>query len=103
MKTERQARYWMASPFSVLLVIRSAAGEVRWMEIRDGRNDLFHFMKNSAKLFFVLQQDRPAPLAAGTSVQIKAPAFVSAARAEGEATDSFIGDKLDAEAGMSAY
>lgn len=43
MKTERQARYWVASPFPVLLVIRSAAGEVRWMEIRDGRNDLFSF------------------------------------------------------------
>lgn len=25
----------MASPFPVLLVIRSSAGEVRWMEIRD--------------------------------------------------------------------
>lgn len=34
-KDERHARYWMASPFPVLLVIRNSEGEVRWMEIRD--------------------------------------------------------------------
>ena len=34
-KNERHARYWMASPFPVLLVIRNSEGEVRWMEIRD--------------------------------------------------------------------
>ena len=32
---ERHARYWMASPFPVLLVIRNSEGEVRWMEVRD--------------------------------------------------------------------
>ena len=30
-KDERHARYWMASPFPVQLVIRSSEGEVRWM------------------------------------------------------------------------
>ena len=34
-KDERHARYWMAQAFPVLLVIRNAAGEVRWMEVRD--------------------------------------------------------------------
>lgn len=34
-KDERHARYWMAQKFSVLLVIRNAEGEVRWMEVRD--------------------------------------------------------------------
>lgn len=34
-KDERHARYWMASPFPVLLVIRNSEGEVRWMEVRD--------------------------------------------------------------------
>ncbi|MBX7211082.1 MAG: DUF4365 domain-containing protein [Verrucomicrobiaceae bacterium] len=34
-KDERHARYWMASPFPVLLVIRNSDGEVRWMEVRD--------------------------------------------------------------------
>lgn len=34
-KNERHARYWMASPFPVLLVIHNSEGEVRWMEIRD--------------------------------------------------------------------
>ena len=34
-KDERHARYWMASPFPVLLVIRNFEGEVRWMEVRD--------------------------------------------------------------------
>lgn len=34
-KDERHARYWMASPFPVLLVIRTSEGEVRWMEVRD--------------------------------------------------------------------
>lgn len=34
-KDERHARYWMASAFPVLLVIRNAEGEVRWMEVRD--------------------------------------------------------------------
>ena len=29
------ARYWMAQAFPVLLVIRNAEGEVRWMEVRD--------------------------------------------------------------------
>ncbi|HZT60257.1 MAG TPA: DUF4365 domain-containing protein, partial [Pyrinomonadaceae bacterium] len=29
------ARYWMAQPFPVLLVIRNSEGEVRWMEVRD--------------------------------------------------------------------
>ena len=32
---ERHARYWMAQKFPVLLVIWTADGEVRWMEIRD--------------------------------------------------------------------
>lgn len=32
-KDERHARYWMAQKFPVLLVIRSSAGEVRWMEV----------------------------------------------------------------------
>jgi hypothetical protein len=34
-KDERHARYWMAQQFPVLLVIRNAEGEVRWMEVRD--------------------------------------------------------------------
>lgn len=34
-KDDRHARYWMAQAFPVLLVIRNAEGEVRWMEIRD--------------------------------------------------------------------
>ena len=34
-KDERHARYWMASAFPVLLVIRNSEGEVRWMEVRD--------------------------------------------------------------------
>jgi hypothetical protein len=34
-KDERHARYWMAQAFPVLLVIRNAEGEVRWMEVRD--------------------------------------------------------------------
>ena len=34
-KGERHARYWMAQAFPVLLVIRNAEGEVRWMEVRD--------------------------------------------------------------------
>jgi small GTP-binding protein len=34
-KEERHARYWMAQAFPVLLVIRNAEGEVRWMEVRD--------------------------------------------------------------------
>ena len=34
-KDERHARYWMDSPFPVLLVIRNSEGEVRWMEVRD--------------------------------------------------------------------
>jgi hypothetical protein len=34
-KDERHARYWMAQPFPVLLVIRTSDGEVRWMEVRD--------------------------------------------------------------------
>ena len=34
-KKQRQAEYWMASPFPVLLVIRNSEGEVRWMEVRD--------------------------------------------------------------------
>lgn len=34
-KDERHARYWMASPFPVLLVLRNSEGEVRWMEVRD--------------------------------------------------------------------
>lgn len=34
-KDDRWARYWMASAFHVLLVIRSSEGEVRWMEVRD--------------------------------------------------------------------
>ncbi len=33
-KDERQ-RYWMAQAFPVLLVIRNAEGDVRWMEVRD--------------------------------------------------------------------
>ena len=32
---ERHARYWMEQAFPVLLVIRNAEGEVRWMEVRD--------------------------------------------------------------------
>ncbi len=34
-KDERHSRYWMSQKFPVLLVIRTAEGEVRWMEIRD--------------------------------------------------------------------
>jgi Domain of unknown function (DUF4365) len=34
-KDERHARYWMASPFPLLLVIRNSGGEVRWIEVRD--------------------------------------------------------------------
>ena len=34
-KDARHARYWMAQAFPVLLVIRNAEGEVRWMEVRD--------------------------------------------------------------------
>lgn len=34
-KDERHARYWTASAFPVLLVIRNSEGEVRWMEVRD--------------------------------------------------------------------
>lgn len=34
-KDERHARYWMASAFPVLLLIRNSEGEVRWMEVRD--------------------------------------------------------------------
>lgn len=34
-KDGRHARYWMAQAFPVLLVIRNAEGEVRWMEVRD--------------------------------------------------------------------
>jgi hypothetical protein len=34
-KDERHARYWMAQICPVLLVIRNAEGEVRWMEVRD--------------------------------------------------------------------
>ncbi len=32
-KEERHARYWMEQAFPVFLVIRSAQGEVRWMEV----------------------------------------------------------------------
>jgi hypothetical protein len=31
----RYTRYWMESKFPVLLVIRNAEGEVRWMEVRE--------------------------------------------------------------------
>ena len=34
-KDERHARYWMAQVFPVLLVVRNAEGEVRWMEVRE--------------------------------------------------------------------
>ena len=34
-KDERHARYWMTQAFPVLLVIRNAEGDVRWMEVRD--------------------------------------------------------------------
>ncbi len=34
-RDERHARYWMTQPFSVLLVIRTSDGEVRWMDVRD--------------------------------------------------------------------
>jgi small GTP-binding protein len=34
-KNQRHIRYWMDCPFPVLLVIRNAEGEVRWMEVRD--------------------------------------------------------------------
>ena len=34
-RKERHARYWMEQAFPVLLVIRNAEGEVRWMEVRD--------------------------------------------------------------------
>ncbi len=34
-KKARHARYWMDQAFPVLLVIRNAEGEVRWMEVRD--------------------------------------------------------------------
>ena len=37
-KNERHVRYWMAQEFPVLLVTRSAAGDVRWMEVRDWLN-----------------------------------------------------------------
>ncbi len=36
-KDERHPRYWMAQAFPVLLVIRNAEGEVRWMKVRDCR------------------------------------------------------------------
>lgn len=32
---QRHAEYWMAQAFPVLLVVRTAEGEVRWMEVRD--------------------------------------------------------------------
>lgn len=34
-KDARHADYWMNQAFPVLLVIRSSAREVRWMEVRD--------------------------------------------------------------------
>ncbi len=34
-KKQRWTRYWMAQAFPVLLVIRNAEGEVRWMEVRN--------------------------------------------------------------------
>ena len=34
-KKERHAQYWIEQAFPVLLVIRKADGEVRWMEVRD--------------------------------------------------------------------
>ena len=34
-KDKRHAHYWMAQAFPVLLVIRNAEGELRWMEVRD--------------------------------------------------------------------
>jgi small GTP-binding protein len=34
-KNDRHGRYWMAQMCPVMLVIRNANGEVRWMEIRD--------------------------------------------------------------------
>jgi small GTP-binding protein len=34
-KDERHARYWMGQAFPVLLVVRNAGGEVRWMEVRE--------------------------------------------------------------------
>lgn len=34
-KDERHVRYWMAQAFPVLLVVRNARGEVRWMEVRN--------------------------------------------------------------------
>lgn len=34
-RDERHERYWMESPFPVLLVIGTSDGEVRWMEMRD--------------------------------------------------------------------
>ncbi len=34
-KDERHVRYWMASAFPMLLVIRNSEGEVRWMEVHD--------------------------------------------------------------------
>ncbi len=33
LKDERHARYWIAQAFPVMLVIRSSAGETRWMEV----------------------------------------------------------------------
>ena len=35
LKQPRNAEYWMAQAFPVLLVIRNSEGEVRWMEVRD--------------------------------------------------------------------
>ncbi|TMQ19635.1 MAG: DUF4365 domain-containing protein, partial [Deltaproteobacteria bacterium] len=34
-KNQNHAAYWMSQPFPVWLVIRNAAGEVRWMDMRD--------------------------------------------------------------------
>lgn len=34
-KKERQAKYWLAQPCPVMLVIRSSDGEIRWMNITD--------------------------------------------------------------------
>lgn len=54
-------------------------------------------------LFFGFQQSQQATPAGGTTVQLKAPEFVTAARAEGDAVASEISDLLDQEAGISAY
>lgn len=46
---ERDARFWMAQEFPVLLLIRSSEGEVLWMEVRDWLREASDNGKNAVK------------------------------------------------------